>query len=127
MIRICCLTLGMFAMLGHPLPAQSADEALKRSLQPPSLNANPFSRPRDLTSRRGPQPADGGGVATAGRELRAVLSGRNGGIANLGGELVETGSLYDGYQLMRIERDTAIFMRGGAEIRIEIGEDLPDD
>lgn len=106
----------------------SAEPASGQKAEPPKLTANPFSRPKNLASKRAPGPNTAGRTSVGNdRGLRAVLSGGNGGLANIGGALIETGSLFDGYLLMRIERDTAIFMRGGEEIRIEIGEDLPNE
>lgn len=99
----------------------------------PVLGTNPFAMPKDATNsgRPGgsrPAAADGDVLPEDyGRDLRAVLVGASGTLVNIGGRVIAAGEEVEGYRLVSVRGETAVFLIQGRQVEINIGEELPNE
>ncbi len=132
----CMSAIGLAALLAA-LPstavtqtgAEPERDVPRGTLRPaPELGTNPFSMPKGATSG-GRSSAGSGGVTLEdyGRDLRAVLVGRSGTLVNIGGRVIGAGEEVEGYRLVSVRGDTAVFLIEGRQVEINIGEELPNE
>jgi len=89
-----------------PTPLIAADE-------PPALSRNPFSRPSSEVVRAStvvPNSDDGAGPIIP---LQATMIGRMYRLANIDGRILKRGDKYQGYSLVAIHEQYAVFEAGG--------------
>lgn len=86
----------------------------------PTLRFNPFRAAEPDPSAAGSRFATG----RNGRVFRPIListvTGKKGGLANLGGELLAVGEERGGYRLLRVSAFDATFEHDGKTIRLEV-------
>jgi len=91
--------------------------------EPPKLAHNPFSRPS--SERTSPQPAAfaNSDAPRQALDLRATLVGTRNRLANVGGRIVRPGSEVDGYTLLKVYENHAVFSRQGKQETIYVKPD----
>jgi len=93
----------------------------------PELQHNPFSRPpseRALFELTGTSSAAAPGV---GINLMATMVVANKGLANVGGRILRPGDEVDGYSLLQVFEDRAIFFRAGKRLTIYVKPELVEE
>lgn len=94
--------------------------------EPPALSHNPFSRPPS-------QPTAGfrdtAATANSSRdlELRATMVTTNSKLANVAGRTLRPGDEVQGYTLLQVFEDRAIFVRDRNRITVYVKPDPEDD
>lgn len=84
------------------------------------LQHNPFSVP-DYVSETGI--GSSSGISGNSLEVRAVLLGRHGSLANVNGTILGVGENIDGYELMSVEEGRVVFTKRGHEVVLNVGKD----
>ena len=94
--------------------------------EPPELSHNPFSRPpSEISARiRGVPTPDGSAQAL---DLRATRVMSNSRLANVVGHTMRPGDEVQGYTLLQVFEDRAIFVRDGKRLTIYVKPDPEDD
>ena len=94
--------------------------------EPPTLKSNPFARPPSaaITPIQSELRHDGD---PSGLELRATMVGSGGNLANVAGRTLRPGDDYQGYTLVRVFEDRAVFARQGRRVTVYVKPDLEDD
>ena len=91
----------------------------------PLLN-NPFVRPpSEVTLRSNSSFAEDGSIRII--ELQATMVIANTGLANVGGRIFRPGDDVDGYTLLQVYEDRAIFSRDGKRLTIFVKPQLEED
>lgn len=105
-----------------PLQTRAADE-------PPALSHNPFSRPPSAIIRPPRIEVDNGGSAEQRLPLQATMVGRVNRLANVGGRILKPGDDYEGYNLVAIHEQYAVFERDGnrVDVYVKPGRTQDDD
>lgn len=97
----------------------SAQEALP-------LANNPFSRPPSaVTIETRPMLTPDGTIQTI--DLRATMVAANNGLANVAGKILRPGDDAQGYTLLQVFEDRAIFSREGKRLTVYVKPELADD
>lgn len=93
---------------------------------PTSLAHNPFARPpSEVTMEvRNPVQADG---TVAPLDLRATMVGATDRLANVGGRTLRPGDEVQGYKLMQVYEDKAIFSRDGNRLTVYVKPHLVEE
>ena len=95
--------------------------------EPPALEHNPFSRPPSerLAVALGPSgPVDDGIVEI---DLRATMASGSSTLANVDGRVIRPGDEVDGYLLLEVLEDRAVFQRGEKRLTVYVKPDLVED
>jgi len=94
--------------------------------EPQDLANNPFARPPSEVSgeMRNPVQADG---TVAPLDLRATMVGTADKLANVGGRVVRPGDEIEGYTLLQVFEDHAIFERDSNRLAIYVKPHLVED
>ena len=100
--------------------------ALTRAAEPPSLAHNPFARPPSEVAipARPLLRTDG---TTLPLDLRATLVSSNDKLANVAGKVIRPGDEVDGYTLLQVFEDRAVFRKAGNRLTIYVKPDLEED
>ncbi len=92
----------------------------------PELRNNPFARPpSERTAPFAPEARAEG--ATSELELRATLVSTQTRLANVGGKTVRPGDEVQGYKLLKVFEDRAVFARQGKHLTIYVKPDLEEN
>lgn len=110
-----CVALGMLLWL----PFVAATE-------PPQLAHNPFARPPSEGNLQNEPVATRSGVVRE-LDLRATLVASSDRLANVGGKTLGPGEQYQGYTLLQVFEDRAVFAKDGARLTIHVKPELEDD
>ncbi len=100
--------------------------SLAEAAEPPELERNPFSRPpseRTLPEVRMPGDDDN----AAGLVLTATMVAGRDRLANVAGRVLRPGDEIQGYSLVRVYEDRAVFDRNGKRLTIYVEPDLVDE
>jgi len=119
-MRILAANLAFSILAISPAGSIAAD-------QPPSLNHNPFSRPPSAVIRPLRPVVENEDGSEPGLPLQATMVGRINRLANVGGRIMKAGDDYEGYRLLAIYEDYAVFEREGHRTRIYVRTALSDD
>ena len=94
--------------------------------EPPTLRSNPFARPPSapITPRLSEPGTDGD---SSGLELRATMVGTRGKFANVAGRTLRPGDEYQGYTLVQVHEDRAVFSREGRRLTIYVKPELEEN
>ena len=119
MKRLSTITIGTVAAL-LATPGAIADE-------PPALDHNPFSRPPSerLAVARGPSATVDDVIIEI--DLRATMASGSSALANVDGRVIRPGDEIDGYLLLEVLEDRAIFQRGDKRLTVYVKPDLVED
>ncbi len=104
-----------------------AGMAVARAAEPPSLEHNPFSRPpseRTVPETRSPRSEDDGQV---GLVLTATMVAGDDRLANVDGRVMRPGDEVEGYELLQVFEDRAVFDRNGRRLTVYVKPELVDD
>ncbi|MDH5622023.1 MAG: hypothetical protein OEY74_08070 [Gammaproteobacteria bacterium] len=94
--------------------------------EPVSLLHNPFSRPPSLIIRASnPVIEKDGTVRTL--DLRATMVSKTDRLANVAGRTLRPGDEVQGYTLLQVFEDRAVFSRAGARLTVYVKPELVDD
>ena len=94
--------------------------------EPLPLTHNPFSRPPSAISPDAARAvADGGPVQEL--DLRATMVASNDRLANVAGRTLRPGDEIQGYTLLQVFEDRAVFLRAGQKLTIYVKPDLVED
>jgi hypothetical protein len=94
--------------------------------EPALLLHNPFSRPPLLVTRASnPVVAEDGSVRML--DLRATMVSTTDRLANVAGRTLRPGDEVQGYTLLQVFEDRAIFAREGARLTLYVKPELVDD
>ena len=111
-----------------PLVLMSAwPHSLSAAGGPPGLSHNPFSRPSSEVTRDKPSPIerdDGEGVTL---DLQATMVGNVSKLANVAGRILKPGDEIEGYLLVAIYEQYAVFRRNGEMITVYVKPHLAED
>ena len=100
--------------------------AVAHATEPPSLASNPFSRPpSERTAPFVSQLRTDGSPQTL--DLRATMVGTRDRLANVAGKILRPGDEVQGYKLVQVFEDRAVFSRQGSRITLYVKPDLEDD
>ncbi|MGI9248493.1 MAG: hypothetical protein ACR2QI_05730 [Woeseiaceae bacterium] len=94
---------------------------------PPRLSHNPFSRPSSEVTRDIPSPIerdDGDGVTL---DLQATMVGNMSKLANVAGRILKPGDEIEGYLLVAIYEEYAVFRRDSNTITVYVKPHLAED
>jgi hypothetical protein len=87
--------------------------ALANATEPPPLSHNPFSRPSSTVNLAEAGLAGNRDGAELTPELKATMVGSHDRLANVGGRILRPGDESQGYTLVEVYEDRAIFSRQG--------------
>ena len=89
------------------------------------LRRDPFQPPADLMAAPA---ATGGASLTPGTQpqIRGILVAGDQSLVNLGGELLGIGESANGYRLLQVREDHAVFQRGDEVITLSLYPDKED-
>ena len=94
--------------------------------EPPRLSKNPFARPPSaVTMPERPIVRDDG--STQEIDLRATMVGSRDKLANVAGKILRPGDEVQGYKLLLVFEDRAVFARAGNRLTIYVKPDLEND
>ena len=115
-----CLVIGV-ALLVALLPVAHATD------EPPVLQHNPFSRPSSEVTRieRGPVDRDDG--TDVALDLQATMIGNVNKLANVAGRILEPGDEIQGYVLVAVHEEYAVFKRDRRTITVYVRPHLAED
>ena len=101
-------------------------DASTSASEPQELANNPFARPPSAVAMeiRNPVQADG---SPAPLDLRATMVGTTDKLANVGGRVVRPGDEIQGYTLLQVFEDHAIFGRDSNRLAIYVKPHLVED
>ena len=100
--------------------------AVTHATEPPKLSHNPFARPpSEVTLPAQPLLRTDG--TTLPLDLRATLVGANDKLANVAGKVIRPGDEVNGYTLLQVFEDRAIFRKAGNELTIYVKPDLEEN
>jgi hypothetical protein len=87
--------------------------------EPPSIAHNPFSRPPStlIPDTRQQVLADG---SIQPLDLRATMVSANASLANVAGRILRPGDKAQGYVLLKVFEDRAIFVREGQQLTVYV-------
>lgn len=105
---------------GAPINALSSSASLGKIRFSKRLQHNPFVVP-DYVSETGA--GSSSGIAGNSLEIRAVLLGRHGSLANVNGTILGVGENIDGYELISVEEGRVVFIKRGHEVVLNVGKD----
>jgi len=94
--------------------------------EPPTLAHNPFSRPPSEVSVEFREQAIVNG-STQELDLRATMVMPNSKLANVAGRTLRPGDEIQGYTLLQVFEDRAIFAREGKRLTVFVKPDPEDD
>ena len=113
-------------MTPHRLPAASYVIALSLvataapAAAPSELEHNPFARPAWETVADERVPILAGPATSVSMGLRATMVGRQGSLANVAGTIVAIGENVQGFQLVAVFEDRAVFEHQGDRITVYV-------
>ena len=94
--------------------------------EPPALAHNPFARPPSVvTAPLRSQPQTDG--STQPLDLRATMVGTRDRLANVAGKTLRPGEEVQGYTLVQVFEDRAVFARQGNRLTVYVKPDLEED
>ena len=93
---------------------------LARAADGPTLHHDPFARP-DLSASPPGAAASGPATPVWQPRLRAVVVAGRRSLAKVDDSVVELGGEVDGYRLIQVLPDKAIFVRAGRRVELTIG------
>ena len=101
-------------------------EGTTSASEPRDLAHNPFARPPSEATMeiRNPVQADG---TVAPLDLRVTMVGTTDKLANVGGRIVRPGDEIQGYTLLQVFEDHAIFIRDSNRLAIYVKPHLVED
>jgi len=113
--------LALFVLLPANSLLADADES------PPLLKHNPFSRPPSKVLQRAPTDSrrDDGTILLP--ELQATMVSSANRLANVGGRILKRGDAVQGYELIAIDEQFAVFRRNGEDITVYVKPLAEDD
>jgi hypothetical protein len=88
--------------------------------EPPALSHNPFSRPLSevpRVERSAIESNDGSGPTI---ELKATMIGRANRLANVAGRILKPGDEIEGYELIEVQEEYAVFRTDGKLITVYV-------
>lgn len=88
--------------------------------EPPSIEHNPFARPPSELIADSRSPNQGERVTPVSMELRATMVTARGSLANIAGKILSPGDEVQGYTLVRVFEDRAIFDFEGRPVTIYV-------
>lgn len=116
-IHNCVATVGALLMLPSFAVAS----------EPPELRYNPFARPpSEAIAARSPD-SDSDSTADSVLDLRATMVGTTGRLANVGGRTLRPGDEVQGFVLVHVHEDHAIFVRNGKQRTVYVKPDREKD
>ena len=92
----------------------AADELPLSSLQYDPFKQPAFLRAPQHTKRSAPVPAK------PKLQLRSILQAGNESMVNLNGEILMIGDSYQGYQLVEVNKQSALFIKNGEKIKVTL-------
>lgn len=107
---------GVTLLLPHPVSAN----------EPPWLSANPFSRPSSEVTVANRARIAGIDGAIPPLDLKATLVGGENALANVGGTVLRVGEETQGYRLVEVYEDRAVFVRQGKALIVYVKPNLAD-
>ena len=110
-----CMTLALW-----PVLLVAADE-------PPALSHNPFSRPSSEVVRVDNVVIEADDGSGPNIPLQATMIGNVNRLANVGGRVLRPGDDYQGYRLVEIHEQYAVFEREGRPITVYVKPLLADN
>ena len=120
-MRAFATLLALLVLLPASFPLAAAAEA------PPVLSNNPFSRPPSEAIRDvRPIPESEGRMGSA-LELQATMIGSVNKLANVGGRILKLGDEVQGYVLVAIHEQFAVFRRNGEDTTVYVKPLAKDD
>ncbi len=97
---------------------------LAAAAEPPPLAHNPFSRPPSAVLRAdAARSLDDDGALTA-LDLRATMVASRDRLANVGGRILRPGDDIQGYKLLQVYEDRAVFARNENRLTVFVKPDL---
>lgn len=120
-MRFATVALLISILLTTVCPLQAATD------EPPALSHNPFSRPPSVVPRdvRSIVESDDGTGPTL--ALQATMVGSNSRFANVAGRILKPGDEIEGYRLIAVHEEYAIFKRDGKSLTVYVKPHLADD
>lgn len=94
---------------------------------PPLLAHNPFSRPPSEAFQRSPSDFGNDNSTSRMPELQATMIGSVNKLANVGGRILKRGDDVQGYVLVAIHEQYAVFHRNGEDIIVYVKPLAEDD
>lgn len=93
---------------------------------PPALSHNPFTRPPSESIRADRsivENDDGSGPTLA---LLATMVGPTSGLANVAGQILKPGDEIEGYKLIDVYEEYAIFLRDGRSMKVYVNPKMAE-
>jgi hypothetical protein len=94
---------------------------------PPSLSNNPFARPPSEAIPVQREIRNGGDDTPAALPLLATMVSRVNRLANVGGRILKPGDDYQGYRLVLVHEQFAVFERDGNSTTVYVKPLLAED
>ena len=95
--------------------------------KPPALKNNPFARPPSEVLRDSPVEPGRTIGTTLTPQVRATMIGSVNKLANVDGRILKRGDEVDGYLLVAIHEQYAVFRRSGEDIKVYVKPLAEDD
>ena len=94
---------------------------------PPVLTHNPFSRPSSEQVRVERSVTEDDEGTEGAIPLQATMIGRVNRLANVGGRVIKPGDEYQGYRLLQVQEQFAVFERDGRSVTVYVKPLLAED
>lgn len=100
--------------------------AIAFASEPPQIRNNPFARPPSQVAADAREMvlADG---SSRELDLRVTMVGSRGGLANVAGRVMRPGDEINGYILVKVLEDRAVFERDGRRLTLRVKPDPESD
>lgn len=95
--------------------------------EPPELRHNPFSRPSTERLVVERQSAPDAKLSSTVINLRATMAAPENSLANVGGRILRAGDEVEGYLLLKVYEDRAVFSRDGRRLTVYVKPDPEGD
>ena len=94
--------------------------------EPPQIRNNPFARPPSEVRAEARETVLPDG-STRELDLRVTMVGSRGGLANVSGRVMRPGDEINGYTLLKVLEDRAVFEREGRRLTLRVKPDPESD
>ena len=97
---------------------------LAMAAEPPPLRHNPFSRPPSVVLRAEAAPEFGDDIPLSVLELKATMVSSGDRLANVGGRILRPGDEFQGYRLLQVYENRAVFARDDDRLTLFVKPNL---
>jgi hypothetical protein len=91
------------------------------------LNRDPFRPPAEFATADNGRARPDALAISANPEIRGILYAGNNSLVNLSGKIIALGEEVDGYELLEVSENQAVFLRNGETLTLSLYADETDE